>query len=99
MTILTRQDEVNKWQPYDSIKWAIETHLKETDTGEFNYGILHGNEDSPLRIQLWKEDPNWKTPCDRDWRPPTTLKLSGNMIAIPIEPPNHGTEFDDSFGL
>lgn len=78
MTILTRKDTVGHWQPYDSIAWALEVHLKEPDTGEYNYGILHGNEDCPLRIQLWKKDPEWKDPCDRDWRPPETrptLKL------------------------
>jgi hypothetical protein len=33
--------------PFDSIKWAFEEHLHETDTGEFNYAILHGSEDYP----------------------------------------------------
>jgi hypothetical protein len=33
--------------PFDSIKWAFEEHLHETDTGEFNYAILHGHEDYP----------------------------------------------------
>jgi hypothetical protein len=71
MTILTRSDKGVGVGATDSIKWAIETHLHEKDTGEYNYGILHGNEDAPLRIQLWKQDPEWQTPCDRDWRPPT----------------------------
>jgi hypothetical protein len=69
MTILTRKDLNVGVGAYDSIKWAIETHMKEADTGEFHYGVLHGNEDAPLRIQLWREDPNWNTPCDRDWKP------------------------------
>ncbi len=71
MTILTRSDAVGA-KPYDSIKWALEVHIKQPDTGEFNYGILHGNEDAPLRIQLWKADPEWKTPCDLDWKPAPT---------------------------
>jgi hypothetical protein len=66
MTILHRKDEVTK---FDSIKWVIETHLKEMDTGEFHYGILHGNEDAPLKIELWKQDPNWDHPADRTWEP------------------------------
>jgi hypothetical protein len=68
MTILTRSDHVGV-EPYDSIKWALDVHIKQPDTGEFNYGILHGNEDAPLRIQLWKQDPDWRQPCDLDWKP------------------------------
>lgn len=84
MIVLTRRDTVGtgRWQPHDSIKWALETHLKEPDTGIYNYGILHGNEDCPLRIQLWKTDPEWKTPCDRDWRPPVTGTPFDNSFGL-----------------
>ena len=67
MKILTRHDEVGV-EPYDSIKWALETHVKQPDTGEFNFAILHGNEDSPMRIQFWKDEaPLWRNPPDLDW--------------------------------
>jgi hypothetical protein len=56
--------------PFDSIKWALETHMKEHDTGEFNYAVLHGNEDAPLKIQLWRNpEPKWDEKPDREWTP------------------------------
>lgn len=70
MTILTRKDEFMPPETFDSIKWAIEVHMGERDMGTYNYGILHGNEDCPLKIQLWKKDPEWKDPPDRTWEPP-----------------------------
>ena len=73
MTILRRQDVHVGAGFFDSIKWAIETHMGEKDTGEFNYGILHGNEDAPLKIDLWRKDPEWRDPPDRSWDPTKQL--------------------------
>jgi hypothetical protein len=47
-TFLTRHDDY-----FDSIAWAYETHLKETDLGDFDSAILYGNEDSPPRIDFY----------------------------------------------
>ena len=69
MQILTRHDPVGV-EPYDSIRWAYEVHLKEPDDGKYNFAILHGNEDAPFRIQFWiEESPLWRNPPDRDWKP------------------------------
>jgi hypothetical protein len=81
MKILTRHDEVGA-APYDSIKWAFEVHLHEQDTGEFNFAVLHGNEDAPIRIQFWRDEaPLWRNPPDKDWKPEPRL---------PIQPPATG---------
>lgn len=66
MQMLTRADEVGA-TPYDSVKWAIEVHLKETDTGEFSHAVLYGNEDCPDRIDFYADEPTIKTPPRRIW--------------------------------
>jgi len=73
MTILSRADQIGG-TAFDSIAWALDVHIKKPDTRIYNYGILHGNEDAPLRIQLWREDPEWTTPCDLDWTPEQTTE-------------------------
>jgi hypothetical protein len=56
---------------FDSIRWALETHLRIPDTGEFNIALLIGNEDSPDAIHFWR-DPDalaGQVP-DLIWTPP-----------------------------
>jgi hypothetical protein len=43
-TTLTRHDWNNK---FDSIKWALETHVRIQDDGKYNFAVLYGNEDCP----------------------------------------------------
>lgn len=66
-TYMTRKDEGVGEGSYDSIAWIFSQHLKEADTGEFNYAVLTGNEDAPQRIELWRTEPNYDTPPDRVW--------------------------------
>lgn len=67
MTVLTRKDAVGV-DAYDSISWALEVHCKLTDMGLFNYAVLHGNEDSPERIDFWMtSEPNWNQEPDYVW--------------------------------
>jgi hypothetical protein len=63
---MTRTDLVGR-NLYDSIAWLFEVHLKEDDDPEYNYALLIGNEDSPIRIELWKDEPNFDTPADKIW--------------------------------
>lgn len=83
MKILTRKDTDVGAGTFDSIKWAIEEHMKEKDDGTYNYGTLEGNEDSPTRIRLWKQDPQWKTPPDRTWTPCTCDHSASDVITDP----------------
>lgn len=63
---LTRHDDIGATRDYDSIKWLYDTHLHELDTDEYHYAMLHGaNEDSPIKVELWKAEPNWNTPPDK----------------------------------
>jgi hypothetical protein len=66
MIMLTRADQVGS-HPYDSVKWAIETHLKEQDTGEFTHAVLYGNEDAPDRIDFYDDEPKVNMPPRRIW--------------------------------
>lgn len=69
MTTLTRADAVGS-NPYDSIKWALETHVGVQDHGEYNFAILQGNEDSPSQIDFWKtSEPTYTQPADYVWKP------------------------------
>lgn len=64
---LTREDNVGS-RPFDSINWLFETHIKEPDCDEYHYAMLVGNnEDSPERIDLWREEPDWNSHADRVW--------------------------------
>ena len=83
MTILTRKDTDVGAGEFDSIKWAIETHMKEKDDGTYNHGVLEGNEDSPTQIRLWKQDPQWKTPPDRVWTPCTCDHSASDVVIDP----------------
>jgi hypothetical protein len=59
MTMLTRRDDLGvASDPFDSIKWALETHVKRQDSGRYNYAVLYGNEDSPDRIDFWCSEPD-----------------------------------------
>lgn len=66
MTYLTRKDEVGVGQ-YDSIEWCFDVHIKKPDTKEFNFAVLHGNEDAPSKIEFWRIEPNFDTPPDYVW--------------------------------
>lgn len=69
MTILTRKDRDVGAGVFDSVKWAIEEHLREEDRGEYDCAILYGNEDAPFRIEFFCEkEPRWDTAPRRIWR-------------------------------
>ena len=53
-TFLTRSDAVGA-TPFDSIAWALETHVGIPDTGRFNAAMLYGNEDCPERIEFYTQ--------------------------------------------
>lgn len=57
-TYITRKDEGVGVGLFDSIAWAFEKYGME-DNGEMNYGIIHGNEDSPIMICLWEKEPSY----------------------------------------
>lgn len=64
---MTREDPVGS-KPFDSIEWLFETHLRETDTGEYNFAVLYGpNENAPIRIELWRDEPNFDQLADKIW--------------------------------
>lgn len=46
-TYMTRQDAEIGEGLYDSIAWIFEVHINEPDTKEYNFAVLHGNEDCP----------------------------------------------------
>ena len=62
-TYLTRNDTDCGAGSFDSIKWALESFDKEDDK-TLNFAVLHGNEDSPTKIEFWKDEPNHDTPPD-----------------------------------
>jgi hypothetical protein len=46
----------------EDIGWLISTHLKDKNSPIFNSFILHGNEDCPTKIELFKkQNPSYKT--------------------------------------
>lgn len=51
-TYLTRSDDVG-CEPYDSIAWALETHVKQPDGGTFKAAVLIGTEDAPECIHFY----------------------------------------------
>jgi hypothetical protein len=54
-TFLTRRDTEVGEGVFDSIAWAMEVHVKAPDTGEFNFAVLFGNEDAPVRIEFYTQ--------------------------------------------
>jgi hypothetical protein len=86
-TFLTRDDRNVGAGTFDSVRWAIEEHLKENDTGEFNSAVLYGNEDCPTEILFYAEaKPNWNTPEARLWiaRSETARKLAEAQEALAV---------------
>ncbi len=69
MRYLTRKDTDVGVGEYDSIQWLFDVHLKRPDTHEYNFALLHGNEDSPQKIELWREEPDYNTRPDVTWLP------------------------------
>lgn len=68
LTQLTRSDEAG-CEPYDSIQWAFDVHLKREDDGKYHYAILYGNEDAPRIIEFWRDAiPNYNQLPDYIWR-------------------------------
>lgn len=64
-TFLTRHDEEDT---FDSIKWALETHLNRLDDPAFNFAELLGNPDSPHTINFWySSSPDVGEPPDYVW--------------------------------
>ncbi len=64
-TTLTRHDWSNQ---FDSIKWALETHVGMQDHGEYNFAVLYGNEDCPERIDFYhSSNPGWQDEVQYVW--------------------------------
>jgi hypothetical protein len=59
-TYITREDEGVGVGKFDSIKWAFNMY-KLPDNKEAKYGVIVGNEDSPIEIRLFTKEPNY---CD-----------------------------------
>jgi len=57
-TYITRKDEGVGVGSFDSIAWAFEKYGIEDDKN-INYGVIHGNEDSPIMICLWEKEPSY----------------------------------------
>lgn len=67
--VLTRKDS-HGCEPYDSIQWAFEVHVKEPDTGIYNFAIQYGYGDTPDRIEFWvSENPNYDEEPSMVWTP------------------------------
>jgi hypothetical protein len=65
---LTRNDLGVGEGAFDSIAWLFETHLREADIPEMQSAVLHGNEDSPDRIELfYAAEPLWNAAPDKVW--------------------------------
>jgi hypothetical protein len=67
-TYLTRHDNVG-CEPYDSIAWSFEVHVKHMpDKGIYNGALLYGNEDAPDKIEFWlEENPHHEAKPDFVW--------------------------------
>lgn len=55
-TFLTRHDTDVGEGEFDSIAWAMETHVDMIDDGKYQSAILYGNEDDPKRIDFYTEE-------------------------------------------
>lgn len=69
---LTRHDGTD--HNYDSIKWALETHVRCGSnlpwTEQFQYAVLTGNEDAPEKIEFWYDlSPSYDQKPDFIWTP------------------------------
>ena|SRR5689334_16108675 len=53
MKLLTRKDTDVGNGAFDSIAWAFSEHLGYRDTGAYQSAVLHGNEDSPDKIEFY----------------------------------------------
>lgn len=51
-SFLSRTDKVG-CEPFDSIAWAFEVHVKTPDDKRYNFAELFGNEDSPEKIVFY----------------------------------------------
>ena len=54
-TFLTRKDDNVGDGLFDSIKWALESHVGIADDSRFNSAMLYGNEDAPERIDFYTQ--------------------------------------------
>lgn len=76
-TLLSRTDQVGVG-PFDSIAWALETHVKQPDDGKYNFAVLYGNEDYPALIEFHCNPvPNHTDKPDFVWTCNPTPALSG----------------------
>ena len=67
-TFMTRHDSEVGEGIFDSIAWAYEVHLHESDPGDFDSAILFGNEDCPQRIEFYSlESPTIDDTPARVW--------------------------------
>jgi hypothetical protein len=66
-TYLTRTDADVGVGLFDSIAWALEEHVHIADYSMYNFAVLHGNEDSPDKLEFWVSEPNFDTPPDYVW--------------------------------
>lgn len=66
---MTREDAELGDGLFDSIAWLFSEHIKEPDTKEYNSAVVYGNEDSPIRIELYRSAaPLVSMPVDRVWK-------------------------------
>lgn len=88
---LTRHDGADK--NYDSIQWALETHVRSglllSQTEHFQYAVLTGNEDSPDRIEFWYDlSPQFDQRPDFIWTPQSNTRGHKVLITLTTEDNN-----------
>jgi hypothetical protein len=69
MTYLTRKDEGVGEGLFDSVKWALETHVQIPDECIYNFALLYGNEDAPSKIEFWRNEPHMLAPDYKEHTP------------------------------
>jgi hypothetical protein len=70
MKLLTRQDKGVGEGPFDSVNWALTTHVKIVDDGFYNSAVLYGSEDAPSRIDFYTQfDPQVTDTVAWSWQP------------------------------
>jgi hypothetical protein len=62
-TYITREDNGLGVGSFDSIAWIFEKY-GIADNKDIKYGVIHGNEDSPKMVCLWKEEPTYMQKAD-----------------------------------
>jgi len=66
-TYMTRDDKDVGVGSFDSIAWLYETVFHVPDGKVFNYAMVYGNLDSPSKVELWSDEPNYDSKPDHVW--------------------------------